>query len=163
MVTGEVLVVGVLQDISRTDHQRRSELKRTSSSVVLPVAFQGRTQTGLDLPGCDQLAHGQSLRAGDFGSKAVLIEQHGERNALVLDEGLGVSLAPGTDGRDRCTGGDDVFVSVADLTGPLTAGQSTKMPKEEDDLSLFGPQVAEANRILVRVDDHGVGQRGHVE
>ena len=82
--------------------------------------------------------------------------RHGEWHVLVLDERHCVALAAGADGRDLGTGCEKFVVSVADLTGPLTAGQSTKVPKEQKHLGMVLPQVTEALWRAIRIDEHFV-------
>ena len=71
------------------------------------------------------------LGPDDSGGRAVLVEQHRERDGLVLDERLGVPASTRTDGSDRSSGGEDLLVPIADLTGPLATRQSAEVAKEE--------------------------------
>jgi hypothetical protein len=82
---------------------------------------------------------------------------------LVLDEGLGVVLAAGADRSDLSPGGEDILVSIANLTGPLTAGQSSKVAQEKQDLRLLHPEVTEPLFGPVRIDEDLIGKLAGVE
>ena len=163
MVACKVLVVGVAKLVAGSDDQRRAELERAPAGIALAVAGDGRSNSGDDLAGREQLESRRRLGAGDLGGGPVLIEKDREGNSLGFDEGLGISFASGADRSDFRPGGPYLVVSIADLTGPLTAGQSAKVAEEEDHLWLVCPQVAQPHRILIRVDHHGFGQGRDIE
>ena len=71
---------------------------------------------------------------------------------------FGVLPAAGSDCGDRGAGGDDLVVSVADLTGPLTAGQSPEVPKEEHNLRLFRPEFTESLLGAVGIDEDQISE-----
>lgn len=163
VVAGIILEVLVQQPVARTDHQRGAQLERPPPGVSLPVSFQRRSGAGDQLGGLDQRAHAHLPGAGDLGGGAVFVEEHLKGNRLVFDESLGVPLAAGSYRSDVGTRIEDFLISVADLTGPFTAGQSAEMAKEEDDPHLLGPSVAEPVLRLEGVDEDLIGQRFDVE
>ena len=77
---------------------------------------------------------------------------------LIFDEGLGVAAAAGADGGNARSCGEDLVVSVADLTGPLAAGQSAEVAEKQDHLWLGRPPVAEAFLAAVGIDEYLIGQ-----
>lgn len=58
---------------------------------------------------------------------------------LILDESECVAPASGPDRSHTGSGGQDFLISVSDLTGPFTAGQSTEVPEEEDHMRGLSP------------------------
>ena len=77
---------------------------------------------------------------------------------LIFDEGLGVAAAAGADGGNARSCGEDLVVSVADLTGPLAAGQSAEVAEKQDHLWPGRPPVAEAFLVAVGIDEYLIGQ-----
>jgi hypothetical protein len=163
VVACEIFVVGISQHVPWRDHECRSELRGSTSGPVLAVPSDHRAGPCEELSRRQHGQRGRLLRAGDPGSRPVLVEQDPERDLLILDEGLGVTLAACPDGRDPGSGCEDLIVPVADLTGPLTTCQSTEMTQEQDDLGLIGPHSAQPHLGSIRFDHHGVGQRNDIE
>lgn len=163
MVACVVLEIGIQQLIAGPDHQGGSELGRSPSGVVLDVASGHSPGAGDPLAGPQQRGGSERLGPDDVGRRAVLVQQDLERDSLVLDECLGVTLPAGADGNDAGTRCGDLFVSVSDLTGPLTTGKSTKVPEEEDERTPFRPPVTQAMERSVGIDELMVCEPGDVE
>lgn len=163
MVACELLEVLVEDLIARAHHDGRSQLGRSTAGLPLAMTTGKGTEAGGELARLQQSRRSDRCGADDVGGGSVLIQQDGKRNVLVLDEGLGVAFAACADGGDAGSGGEDLVVSVADLTGPLAAGQSAEVAKEENDLGLLGPQVAEPVFSLVGIDEDLVGELGGIE
>jgi hypothetical protein len=127
------------------------------------VTPRKRAVPGCNLPRLQQRRRSERPRSDDLSGAAVLIEEHRIRDLFILDERFGVLPAAGSDCGDRGTGGDDLVVSVADLTGPFTAGQSPEVSKEEQNLRLFRPEVTESLLGALGIDEDQVGQLCRVE
>ena len=163
MIAGEVFEIGIQELVAGRDDERRSELERSSSGVVLGVACSAGSNSGSQLCGSQQRGQTERVGADDLGSAAVLVQQHLERNVLVLDEGFGVSLPAGADGDDVGTRRSDLFVAISDLTGPLTTSESTEVSQEQHDRASFGPSVSEAVLVPIGIDQDVIGESGYVE
>ena len=163
MVPGVVLEVGVQQLVSGGDHQRCAQLGGTPPGLVLDVPGHERTGARLPLLWIEQRGGTERLRPDDVGGRAVFVEEDLEWNPLILDEGLGVALPAGTYGNDVCSRGEDLFVTISDLTGPLAAGQSTEVSEKQHHHSAFGPAVAESVFVSVRVDQGVTGEACDIE
>ena len=163
MVAREVLEVGVQDLVARPHHDRGTQLHWASPGLLLPMSAGERSDSGGDGSWLDERRHAKGLRTDDLGGVAVLVEKHGEGDPFVVDERLGVSTASRSDGGDPGAGGKDLVVSVADLTGPLTACKSTEVAEEENNLRVFRPQVAESLLGPVGIDENLVGELGRVE
>jgi len=157
MVTGEILKVGIPDVITGADDQCRTELVRAPSRA--PLAVAALEALGCGNPGRrgNDRPNAELFRSGDLGGRSLFVEQNRERDPLIFNEGLGVAPATGTDGGHARPGGEDLFVSVADLTGPLATGQSAEMAEEQDHLRLGGPTVSEAMLVAFGPDEHLVG------
>ena len=156
MVACVVLEILVEDLISWPNHDGGTELHRPASGLALPMPRGEGPETGGELARTDEGRHTDGARTHDLGSDAVLVEQHRERNPLVLDEGLRIPAPPGADSRDLRPGCENIFVPVSDLTGPLTARQSTEVPEEQDHLGLIAPEITQPLFGPVWVDQHVV-------
>jgi len=151
MVAGERLPVDVEQFVARAEDKRCTELHRARTGLVLAVAAEQGPSSSEQGVGSDERRSLEAVRFDDPGSIAVFVEQHGERHGLILDERLGVPLAPGPDRGDAYAGREELIVTLTDLTGPLPACQSPEMSEEKEDVALIGPQVAKAVERALRV------------
>jgi hypothetical protein len=127
------------------------------------------------MPGCEGLRSRNELcrshqgRDAEFpcpddpGSRPVAIEEYRKRNALVLDECLRVPLAARADRRDRGSRGEDLVIPVADLTGPLTTGQSAEVAQEQQHLRAILPQITESVFSAVGIEQDDVGEFCSIE
>ena len=159
MITGMILVVGVEQLVARPDHKGRTELERAAARLLLAMTPGERLQPSPDRFGRQVGGGADRVGLDDLGRRTILIEQHGERELLILDESLGVSLATGPDGNHRHAGVDEGVLFVANLTGSLAAGQSAEVAQEEEDRGPLGPQFSKRVGIAVRIDQFGRRQR----
>ncbi len=163
MVPGKLLEVLVEELIAGADDQRRTELLPPAARISLPVATCSCSKAGGDLGGLHQVEGAEVVRPDDLGGGTVFVQQHVEGHLFVLDERLGVAFAAGADGdhaRPLC---DDLVVSVADLTGPLTASQSAEMPEKQQDLRVMAPAVPESRFVGVGIDEDLISECGNVE
>lgn len=163
MVAGVVLEVGVVQLVARTDHQRGAQLQGPAPRSMLDVATRERPEPGRPLPGLDQGRWAERVRAGDPRCDAVLVEEDLEGDVLVLDERLRIALATRSDRGDIGAGVEDLLIPLADLTGPLSTGQSAEVAEEEHDPWRVRPPRSEALRPAVRVDELDICEGGEVE
>jgi hypothetical protein len=152
MVAGEVLVVLVKQEVAGGDDETRPKLLGSPPVLVLDVAGEKGPCPCPDLGGREQGHRLDRLRPYDLGRGSVFVEKDREWHLFILDEGLGVPLAAGADGDDPGSGYQNLFVSVADLTGPLAACDSAEMAKKQDQVGLVSPHIAEPARIPFGID-----------
>ena len=89
---------------------------------------------------------------------AVVVDEDGERDALVVDERLGVAGVAGADGDDVAAAAVHRGVLVAQLRGVLTAQQSAEVPEEHHDHGPLGPEVAQPVAAAVGAVEHHVGE-----
>ena len=87
----------------------------------------------------------------------VVVDQYEERNLLVGDERGRVAAITGTDGDDARTEVGDVVVGTPQLRGMFAAVQSAEVAEEHEHDALIRPEVAQAVRHAVGVDE---GHRG---
>lgn len=162
MISGEVLKVFVQHGIAGSEDQGGAQLERSTSRLDLTVSLGKRPDT------CGEgrwLQRSQPHLVGsdNLGCGAILVEEHCERHTFIFDKRLGVTLSAGADGRDVGTSIEDFLITIADLTGPLTACQSAKVPKEQHDLIVCTPLVTEAMVGPIRVDEDMVGEGGGIK
>ena len=164
MVTGERFPVDVEQFIARCHDDRRPQLGRPATRIALPVAAGERSGPGEERIRPDQRHRAETVRLDDVCGLPVLVEEHGEGHFLIVNERFGVSPTARADRSDARPDGLEVFVAVADLTGPLTTGQSAEVPKEEKYVRIGGPQIPQAVQRAFRVwqgkvREFGCGER----
>ena len=152
MIPGEVLEVLVQKLVARSDHQGRPELHGAPSYVALPVPFQCGASAGDDLPRPHQRAHGEGVRTHQACSLSIFIEKHFEGNRLVLDEGFGVATTASPDSRHVGAGVENLLISLADLTGPFPAGESTEVTQEENHPRILLPPIPQSVLDPLRID-----------
>jgi hypothetical protein len=107
--------------------------------LTVPSNERSRTRKPCVRPdkrGCTEV-----VRLDDICSNAILVQKDIEWHGLVVDERLGVCGIAGAYGRYARSGGCDLLVSISNLTGSLTAGQSTEVPQKEEQVAIVGPQV----------------------
>ena len=158
VVSGEVLVVLVEDLVARGHHDRRTELEGAPTGVLLSMATSKRSESCGNGPESQDGRRPKRSRTDDLRGDAILVEENRKGHALVLDEGLGIPLATRADGRDLGTGRKDLVISIADLTGPLTTGQSTEVAEEQDDLWMLPPSIPEPVCRAFRIDQQVVGE-----
>jgi hypothetical protein len=127
-------------------------LERTPSGVVLPVAFGQRFRPGHELAGADQRKHAERAGAYQLRRCSVFVEQHLKGNRFVLDECLCIAAPAGADRGDVGSRGEDLFISLTDLTGPFATGQSAEMAEKENNSGAFRPAIAEPLLGTLRID-----------
>lgn len=132
MVAGELFEVFVAKLVARSDHQSRPELERPPPRVVLHVPPGQSPRSRCDLTRADERHLAQSAGADQFGGGAILIEKYLKGHRFIFDERLGVSASPGPDCSYVGASGEDLVVSLTDLTGPFPASQSAEVAEEED-------------------------------
>jgi hypothetical protein len=129
----------------------------------LAVTLGHRSQSGHVRRRLEDGSNPERFGTDNVGRGAILVEKDGERNPLNFDEGLGVALAARPDGRHPHPGLDELVVSIADLTGPLAAGDSAKVAQEEDHFGPRRPQVAEPDFDPIGVNHDVVGEGGYIK
>lgn len=163
MIAGVILEICVLQHIPRSDHQRRTQLKRSTAGPFLAMAPSEAPEGRRPGARREHRPDPERIRSGNLGRGSLFVEQHRERNSLVLDEGPGITLATGADGGHARPGRQYLLVTIADLTGPLAAGQSAKVAEKQNHLCLVRPPVTKAFCDSVGIDEHLIGEGTNVE
>lgn len=163
MVAGEIFEVGVQQLVARSNHEGRSQLERSLSWRPLAVSAHQRPAGGNRCPGSHHRGQPECLGSHHLGRLAVGVEQHREGNPLFLDEGECVAFASGADGGHFRPGGKQLLVSIADLTGPLAAGQSTKVAQKQQNVGSLPPEVPKAMELAGGILQHHVTEERNVE
>jgi hypothetical protein len=163
VINGEVFVVFVEKLVARPDHECRPQLHRTSTCVVLSIPTAGGPCPGDDLLRLEERHHPQRLGPDYLSGAAVLVQEHLEWHRLVLDERLGVSLATRSDRRHTCAGVEDVLISLADLTGPLSTSQSAEVTEKQDDTWALGPSVAQTMLGFIGIDEDLLSELIYIE
>jgi len=100
MVSRVRLLVDVDELVTWSDHERRTELGRSTAGLVLAVTPDQRSRTchprvGTERGCCSQLVQRHNSRSGPF-----LVQEHRKRHRLVLDEGCCILSTTGTNCRD---------------------------------------------------------------
>ena len=163
MVAGELFEVCIDELIARREDQRGPELAWTTAGLALPVSLDHGAGPGRPLIDLHHRAHAERARAHDLGSDTILIEENTKRNRLVGDERFGVPATAGADRNDLGAGGENLVISITDLTGPFATRHSTEVAQEQHDGRLLAPEVADTLRRPVGVHEHMVGKGGHIE
>jgi len=138
-------------------------LHGAAASILLAVPPHERSETSGDRIRPESCHCTNLSGSDDLGCLAVLVEQDRERHILVLDERRCVTLATRSDGGDPCTRCEDLVVSLADLTGPLAAGQSAKVAQEEKNLRLVLPTVTKAMLGTIGIDENLISELSNIE
>lgn len=138
-------------------------MEGTPACVVLSLSRRQRPRSGHELSGTDQRQLAESAGADQLRRRSVFIEKHFERDRLVLDERLCIAASAGTDRGDVRTGVEDLLISLTDLTGPFTTGQSAEVAEKEDDPGISRPAVAEPLLGPLRIDKVHCTERGDIK
>jgi hypothetical protein len=154
VIAGVILEIGIQEFVPGTDHQRRPQLKRATPGLLLTVPGRRTPDSRSNRGRLGKRHESESLGADYFCRRSVLVEKYVEGHPLIFDKRLGVTFPAGSDGDDIRTCGKNVFVSVADLTGPLATRQSAKVPEKQNDGGLFGPSVTETVFAAVGIDQN---------
>jgi predicted HD phosphohydrolase len=155
-VVVHVLVADLL---AGADDERRPELSDPPSGLVDPVPGCPRPLGSLPAaPVCEQPEEPDASNRRRPGGAGVVVDQDGERDVLVGDEGGRVSHAAGADGHDLRAPAPDLVVAAPQLRGVLAAEQSAEVAQEDQDDRPIGPEVAEPPRLSRRVGKLQVSQ-----
>ena len=153
-----------IQDVVTGSHDdARTELRRPPTQRVLSVASSEcpcALQQGV---GSKNRDHPETVHLNDVCGKAILIEKDIEWHGLILHERLRILAVAGADRRHADTGRDELVVSIADLTGPLAAGQSAEVSKEEDHMRVLHPQVTQPVGGSLNIGENHLCERLGVE
>ena len=147
MVASKLLLVAVDQFVAWCHDEGCAELGGSSTCLALAIAASEGSCTGEESVRSDQCSCAETVHLDDVGSLTVLVEQDVERDVLVLDERLGVASPPCAESRNPCARCGDLFISIADLTGPLAAGQSAEVSEKQEDVRIFGPQIPQSMHL----------------
>jgi predicted HD phosphohydrolase len=163
MVGAVVVDVLVEELLAGSDDERRAELRHASSRIVDPVTGGARPLGSLPAtPVGQQPEEPDPSNRRRSGGTGVVVDQHGERHALVGDERSGVTHAAGADGHDLRAPAPDLVVAAPQLRGVLAAEQSAEMPQEDQDHRPIGPEIAESTRLSRRVGKLQVSQLAEI-
>jgi predicted HD phosphohydrolase len=159
-VVGAVVVEVFVADLlAGTDDERGPELGDSSSRLVDPVPGGASPLGSLAAaPVREEPEESDAPNGSRPGGAGVVVDQHGERDALVGDERSRVAHAAGADGHDLPTPAPDLVVAAPQLRGVLAAEQSAEVPEEDQDDRPIGPEVAESPRLSRRVRKLQVSQ-----
>ena len=153
MVTSERLLIDVDEIIAWTNDERCTQLHRATPGLVLSMSADQGPSASANGVGTDKRGCLQSVRLHDLRSFAFVVEQHGKRYGLVLDEGLGITLASRADRGDTQVCRQKVLVSLTDLTGPLPARESPEMAEEQQYMALLCPEVPESVHVTLGIGE----------
>ena len=134
VIAGVIFEVLVEELVAGCDDEGGSQLLPAAAGVLLTVSGCRCPQTSLHLGRLDEIEAAQVVGTDDLGGRPVFVQEHVEGDLLIFDEGFGIPLAAGADGNHPGTRGKDLVVSIADLTGPLAAGQSAEVAEEQDNV-----------------------------
>lgn len=163
MIAGEVLSMLVEDLVAWSHHDRGPELGRAPPGPVLAVPAEQRADRGTHGRGARQGSDPERVGGDDLCRHTVLVEQDGERNALVIDECGGVALSSGTDRSEPCPDGENLVVSIADLTGPLATRQSAEVAQEQQNVRPVRPEIPEPMRRALWGSEDLVGEESGIE
>ncbi len=151
MITRIRLFVDVNEFVAWRHYECRSELRGSAAGVVLPIALCHRTRPRQPCIRSERCRGSQLVQHNGVCCGPVLVEKYWEGNVLVLDERRCVSSTTGANSCDARSGRCQLFISVSDLTGPFSAGQSAEVSEKEKDMRFVRPQVAEPVKRSVGV------------
>jgi hypothetical protein len=162
VVAGKILAIGIAHDVSRPDHDRPSELERACAGLALAVSGGERPDAGPELRRSHEGERPDPIGADDAGRSAVGVEEHHEGHPFLFDERRGVAPTSGADRRHAASGGEDLVVTIADLTDPLAAGQSAEVAEEQEHMGLLRPQVTQPVLDTRRIGQEQVSEAGDI-
>jgi hypothetical protein len=144
-VVGAVVVDVLVADLfAGTDDERRPELGDPPSHLVDPVPGSARPLGSLPAATVREQPEEPDAPNGRCpGGAGVVVDQHGERDALVGDERGRVAHIARADSHDLGPPALDVVVDAPQLRGVLTAEESTEVAEEDQDHGPVRPEVAE--------------------
>jgi hypothetical protein len=145
------LLVDIQDFVAWPDHQCRTELRWSTSRVVLPIALEQRPSRCKQSVRAEKRSRTKLVEFNDISGFAVFVKKNGEGDVLVLDKRHRVAPATGSEGGDPRPGFEDLVVAFTNLTGSFSTGQSTKVPQKQNDMSTLRPQVTKPVRCPLRV------------
>jgi len=104
----------------------------------------------------EQLVEGNALDRRHARRHGVVIDQHREGNAVVIDERARVLRVAGADDHDFSADRLHLRIFVAQLRGVRTAVQSAEVAQEHERDVAIAPVVAEASRVRVGIHERDV-------
>lgn len=157
--------VFVANPAAGTDYECGTDLLDSRSGLVDVMPPLGGRSGRLPCARMKQLKPRERSHGGCTRCGSIIVNEHEERNSLLIDKGGGVTLVTGTDGDDSSTEFGNLVVVVAQLRGVLSAVQSTEVAKEHHHNGLIEPEIPKLVRHSrtigqrerrKRVDVHGV-------
>ena len=132
VVRGVLVDVFVAHSISRSDHERRPELIGPLAGLADPVAGPMRPPRAAEAAGVEQQPERVHLGQGRRDRRVgVVVDEHGEREVLLLDQIGCVGTVPGTDRHHLGAEAADLVVVLTQLRGVLPAEQSAEVAQED--------------------------------
>ena len=163
MVGAVVVDVLVADLLAGADDERRPELGDPPPRLVDPVPGGARPLGSLPAATVrEQPEEPDAPNGRGPGGAGVVVDQNGERDALVGDERGRVAHAAGADGHDLRAPAPDLVVAAPQLRGVLAAEQSAEVPEEDQDDRPIGPEVAESPQLSRRVRKLQVSQLSEI-
>jgi len=163
VVASELLLVAVEQFVARCHDEGCAELGGSSTRLVLAVAASEGSRTCEESVRADQCSGSETVHLDDVGGLAVLVEEDGERDGLLLNERFGVASPASAKSRHTSTRCCELFVSIADLTGPFATGCSAEVSEKQDDLEMFCPQIAQSMHPAGGIREREISEGCRVE
>jgi hypothetical protein len=158
VVTGEVLEVGVEQPIARCDDERGAELQGPPARLLLALATHDRADRSSVCTRFEEGTHAKGGGSRDAGRLTFAVQQNPKRDPLIRDERIGVSPPTGANCGDAGPQLLELAISVSDLTGPFTTGESTKVAQKQHDVWRRRPQISQSLRVGLRILQSHVGE-----
>ena len=110
------------------NHECGTELIHSSAALPDAVAIPMGAPRPLDASGIEQQRDEVDLSdGGRSGRHGIIVNEDGERDPLLGDEGLGVAFVPRPDRHDFRAGSGDLVVGVSQLRGMFSAEQSAEV------------------------------------
>ena len=128
MVGGVRVDVRVPNVRSGANYECGTELVHSFAALLDAVAIPMGAPRSLDASGIEQQRGEVDLsdRSG-AGGRGIIVNEDGERDLLIGDEGLGVALVARADRDDFGTGSGYLVVGVSQLRGVFSAEQSAEV------------------------------------
>jgi catechol 2,3-dioxygenase-like lactoylglutathione lyase family enzyme len=150
VVCGVLIDVLVAEDRARADYEGGAQLGDSFATLLDPEPGPMGGSSPAQAPGVEEESGGADRPdRSRVGGHRVVVDEHGEGNALILHERACIADVSGTDGDHLAPEGSDLGVDAAQLRGVLSAEQSAEVAQEDKDDRTVCPELAEAIRLAV--------------
>ena len=153
MIDGRLVDVFVPDRVAGPDDEGRPELEHTlPGHVDLVPAPPGADRCAVGLR-AEHVPCAAALHAGGPRRDGIVVDEYGERDALLLDEVARVACVTGSDRDDLGSGGEDLCTGVAQLRCVLAAVQSPEVAQEDENDRSVCPVIAETMLLAIRAGE----------